>query len=136
MYCLPPTVRWCVLQMRALGVCCLCILPGLYCWQSYTPVGSTACWGCTAGSTAGRELCGDRDRRGAQGGSYGGYATLAGLTFTPELYCCGVDIVGPSHIRTLLQSIPPYWYTPHPPAIHPSLLHHIADFRKRFLRRV
>eukprot|EP00884_Botryococcus_braunii_P002106 jgi/Botrbrau1/11897/Bobra.0171s0008.1 len=43
------------------------------------------------------------------GGSYGGYATLAGLTFTPELYCCGVDIVGPSHIRTLLQSIPPYW---------------------------
>jgi dipeptidyl aminopeptidase/acylaminoacyl peptidase len=43
------------------------------------------------------------------GGSYGGYATLAGLTFTPELYCCGVDIVGPSHIKTLLQSIPPYW---------------------------
>jgi dipeptidyl aminopeptidase/acylaminoacyl peptidase len=43
------------------------------------------------------------------GGSYGGYATLAGLTFTPELYCCGVDIYGPSHIKTLLQSIPPYW---------------------------
>ncbi len=43
------------------------------------------------------------------GGSYGGYATLAGLTFTPELYCCGVDIVGPSNIKTLLQSIPPYW---------------------------
>jgi dipeptidyl aminopeptidase/acylaminoacyl peptidase len=43
------------------------------------------------------------------GGSYGGYACLAGLTFTPELYCCGVDIVGPSHIKTLLQSIPPYW---------------------------
>ena len=43
------------------------------------------------------------------GGSYGGYATLAGLTFTPELYACGVDIVGPSNIKTLLDSIPPYW---------------------------
>lgn len=43
------------------------------------------------------------------GGSYGGYATLAGLVFTPELYCCGVDIVGPSNVKTLLASIPPYW---------------------------
>jgi len=43
------------------------------------------------------------------GGSYGGYATLAGLTFTPELYACGVDIVGPSNVRTLLAAIPPYW---------------------------
>lgn len=43
------------------------------------------------------------------GGSYGGYATLAGLVFTPELYACGVDIVGPSNIKTLFQSIPPYW---------------------------
>jgi dipeptidyl aminopeptidase/acylaminoacyl peptidase len=43
------------------------------------------------------------------GGSYGGYATLAGLTFTPDLYACGVDIVGPSNIFTLLESIPPYW---------------------------
>lgn len=43
------------------------------------------------------------------GGSYGGYATLAGMTFTPDLYCCGVDIVGPSNIKTLLDSIPPYW---------------------------
>ncbi len=43
------------------------------------------------------------------GGSYGGYATLAGLAFTPELYACGVDVVGPSHVRTLLQSVPPYW---------------------------
>ena len=43
------------------------------------------------------------------GGSYGGYATLAGLTFTPELYSCGVDIVGPSNIKTLFESIPPYW---------------------------
>jgi dipeptidyl aminopeptidase/acylaminoacyl peptidase len=43
------------------------------------------------------------------GGSYGGYATLAGLAFTPELYAAGVDIVGPSNIFTLLESIPPYW---------------------------
>jgi len=43
------------------------------------------------------------------GGSYGGYATLAGLAFTPEVYACGVDIVGPSNIFTLLESIPPYW---------------------------
>lgn len=51
----------------------------------------------------------DPARIAIMGGSYGGYATLAGLTFTPELYACGVDIVGPSHIRTLLASIPPYW---------------------------
>ncbi|QBY05756.1 S9 family peptidase [Thalassotalea sp. HSM 43] len=43
------------------------------------------------------------------GGSYGGYATLAGLTFTPDEFSCGVDIVGPSNLQTLLSSIPPYW---------------------------
>ncbi len=43
------------------------------------------------------------------GGSYGGYATLAGLAFTPDVYAAGVDIVGPSSIPTLLASIPPYW---------------------------
>ncbi|MFZ9395156.1 MAG: alpha/beta fold hydrolase [Erythrobacter sp.] len=43
------------------------------------------------------------------GGSYGGYATLAGLTFTPEVFACGVDIVGPSNLETLLATIPPYW---------------------------
>lgn len=43
------------------------------------------------------------------GGSYGGYATLVGLTFTPDKFACGVDIVGPSNIITLLKSIPPYW---------------------------
>ncbi|MCY3817787.1 MAG: S9 family peptidase [Gammaproteobacteria bacterium] len=43
------------------------------------------------------------------GGSYGGYATLAGVTFTPHLYTAGVSIVGPSNIITLLNSIPPYW---------------------------
>ena len=43
------------------------------------------------------------------GGSYGGYATLVGLTFTPDAFACGVDIVGPSNLATLLASIPPYW---------------------------
>ncbi|MBN2807028.1 MAG: S9 family peptidase [Prolixibacteraceae bacterium] len=43
------------------------------------------------------------------GGSYGGYATLAGLAFTPDLYAAGVDYVGVSNLFTLLQTIPPYW---------------------------
>jgi dipeptidyl aminopeptidase/acylaminoacyl peptidase len=43
------------------------------------------------------------------GGSYGGYATLAGVAFTPDLYAAGIDYVGPSNIATLLNSIPPYW---------------------------
>jgi dipeptidyl aminopeptidase/acylaminoacyl peptidase len=51
----------------------------------------------------------DKDKICIYGGSYGGYACLAGLTFTPDLYACGVDIVGPSNIKTLLDSIPPYW---------------------------
>ncbi|ABC62435.1 S9 family peptidase [Erythrobacter litoralis] len=50
-----------------------------------------------------------RDKIAIMGGSYGGYATLAGLTFTPEVFACGVDIVGPSNLETLLASIPPYW---------------------------
>ena len=49
------------------------------------------------------------DKVGIMGGSYGGYATLAGLAFTPEVYACGIDIVGPSNLFTLLDSIPPYW---------------------------
>lgn len=43
------------------------------------------------------------------GGSYGGYATLVGLTFTPDVFACGVDIVGPSNLVTLLNNVPPYW---------------------------
>jgi dipeptidyl aminopeptidase/acylaminoacyl peptidase len=43
------------------------------------------------------------------GGSYGGYATLVGLTFTPDTFACGVDIVGPSNLVTLVESFPPYW---------------------------
>src|SRR6266852_8861676 len=45
------------------------------------------------------------------GGSYGGYATLAGVTFSPDAFACGVDIVGPSNLNTLLRTIPPYWST-------------------------
>ncbi len=51
----------------------------------------------------------DPKRVAIMGGSYGGYATLAGLTFTPDVYAAGVDIVGPSNLFTLLASIPPYW---------------------------
>ena len=51
----------------------------------------------------------DPKRVGIIGGSYGGYATLAGLAFTPDVYAAGVSIVGPSNLITLLDSIPPYW---------------------------
>ncbi len=51
----------------------------------------------------------DPKRIGIMGGSYGGYATLAGVAFTPDMYAAGVDIVGPSNLITLLDSIPPYW---------------------------
>jgi len=51
----------------------------------------------------------DADNICIYGGSYGGYATLAGLAFTPDVFKCGVDIVGPSNIKTLLDSIPSYW---------------------------
>jgi dipeptidyl aminopeptidase/acylaminoacyl peptidase len=50
-----------------------------------------------------------RDKVAIMGGSYGGYATLAGMAFTPDTFACGVDIVGPSNLFTLLQTIPPYW---------------------------
>ena len=49
------------------------------------------------------------DKVAIYGGSYGGYATLVGMTFTPDTFACGVDIVGPSNLNTLLASIPPYW---------------------------
>ena len=51
----------------------------------------------------------DPKRVAIYGGSYGGYAVLAGLTFTPDLYACGVDYVGVSNLFTLLEAIPPYW---------------------------
>ena len=51
----------------------------------------------------------DREKVAIMGGSYGGYAALVGLTFTPEVFACAVDIVGPSNLNTLLDSVPPYW---------------------------
>ncbi|MBE9065989.1 S9 family peptidase [Leptolyngbya cf. ectocarpi LEGE 11479] len=51
----------------------------------------------------------DPERVGIFGGSYGGYATLAGLAFTPDIYAVGASAVGPSNLITLLRSIPPYW---------------------------
>lgn len=59
-------------------------------------------WAVKAGVTT-------RDQVAIMGGSYGGYATLAGLAFTPQAFACGVDIVGPSNLNTLLGTIPPYW---------------------------
>lgn len=51
----------------------------------------------------------DPNRIAIYGGSYGGYATLAGLTFTPDLYACGIDYVGVSNLFTFMNTIPPYW---------------------------
>ncbi|MCS6982317.1 MAG: S9 family peptidase [Flavobacteriales bacterium] len=56
-----------------------------------------------------REGIADSSRVAIYGGSYGGYATLAGLTFTPELYACGIDYVGVSNLFTFMKTIPPYW---------------------------
>ena len=51
----------------------------------------------------------DKNRIAIYGGSYGGYATLAGVTFTPHLYCCAIDYVGVSNLFTFMKTIPPYW---------------------------
>jgi dipeptidyl aminopeptidase/acylaminoacyl peptidase len=56
-----------------------------------------------------KEGIADPKRIAIYGGSYGGYAVLAGLCFTPDLYCCGIDYVGVSNLFTLLETIPPYW---------------------------
>jgi dipeptidyl aminopeptidase/acylaminoacyl peptidase len=55
------------------------------------------------------EKIADPKKVAIMGGSYGGYATLVGMTMTPDVFACGVDIVGPSNINTLLKTIPPYW---------------------------
>ncbi len=52
---------------------------------------------------------GEPEKIAIMGGSYGGYAALAGITFTPKTFACAVDIVGPSNLITLLETIPPYW---------------------------
>ncbi|MDP1826228.1 MAG: S9 family peptidase [Archangium sp.] len=67
-----------------------------------------------------KEGVADPKKVAIMGGSYGGYATLAGLAFTPDTFACGVDIVGPSNIFTLLNTIPPYW----------------AAMRKEFVSRI
>ena len=51
----------------------------------------------------------DKNRVAIMGRSYGGYATLVGLSYTPEVFCCGIDVVGPSNLETLLNTIPAYW---------------------------
>ncbi len=56
-----------------------------------------------------REEIADPERIAIYGGSYGGYATLAGVTFTPDLYACAVDYVGVSNLFTFMETIPPYW---------------------------
>lgn len=56
-----------------------------------------------------KEGVADRKKVAIYGGSYGGYAALVGAAFTPDVFCCAVDIVGPSNICTLIESIPPYW---------------------------
>lgn len=61
-------------------------------------------------SWAVREGIADPDRVAIMGGSYGGYATLVGLTLTPDVFACGVDMVGPSSLVTLMENIPEYWY--------------------------
>jgi len=50
-----------------------------------------------------------KDQVAIMGGSYGGYATLVGMSMTPDMYVAGVDIVGPSNLETLMNSVPPYW---------------------------
>ncbi|MCR5225440.1 MAG: prolyl oligopeptidase family serine peptidase, partial [Alphaproteobacteria bacterium] len=50
-----------------------------------------------------------KDKVAIMGGSFGGYSTLAGLAYTPQMFCCGVDIVGPSNWMTLFKSVPEYW---------------------------
>ena len=66
----------------------------------------------------------ERGRVAIMGGSYGGYATLAALAFTPQVFRCGVDIVGPSNLETLLATIPPYWA-----AFYENLTRRVGDPR-------
>ena len=64
-----------------------------------------------------------KDKVAIFGGSYGGYATLVGLTFTPDSFACGIDIVGPSNLKTLMESFPPYWR----PMLEGTFYKHIGD---------
>jgi dipeptidyl aminopeptidase/acylaminoacyl peptidase len=73
-----------------------------------------------------KEGIAQKDKVAIMGGSYGGYATLVGLTFTPEAFACGVDIVGPSNLVTLIESFPPYWA----PILELSWYPRVGDPRK------
>jgi dipeptidyl aminopeptidase/acylaminoacyl peptidase len=64
----------------------------------------------------------DAKRVAVMGGSFGGFSTLAGLTFTPQLYACGIDLVGVANLITFIESIPPYWKTQ-----LALLLHRVGD---------
>jgi dipeptidyl aminopeptidase/acylaminoacyl peptidase len=76
-----------------------------------------------------------RERVAISGGSYGGYATLVGLTFTPEVFACGVDIVGPSSLVTLLENAPPYWM-PFMPVLQDRVGDHTTEEgREKLLER-
>ncbi len=79
-----------------------------------------------------RQGIAQRDRVAIMGGSYGGYATLVGLSFTPEVFACGVDIVGPSNLVTLIESFPPYWA----PFMELSWYPRVGDPRKEEDRRM
>ncbi len=68
------------------------------------------------------EKIADKDKIAIYGGSYGGYATLVGLTFTPDVFACGVDIVGPSNLTTLINTAPPYWKS-----IRDLFIFHLGD---------
>ncbi|MFN2567200.1 MAG: alpha/beta fold hydrolase, partial [Gemmatimonadaceae bacterium] len=70
-----------------------------------------------------REGIADASKVAIYGGSYGGYATLVGLTFTPEVFACGVDYVGPSSLITLIESFPAYWR----PFLEGSFYYHIGN---------
>jgi dienelactone hydrolase len=70
-----------------------------------------------------RQGIADPKKVGIYGGSYGGYATLVGLTFTPGVFACGVDYVGPSSLVTLIESFPPYWR----PFLEGSFYRHVGD---------
>jgi dipeptidyl aminopeptidase/acylaminoacyl peptidase len=64
-----------------------------------------------------------QDQVGIFGGSYGGYAALVGLTFTPDRFACGASLVGPSNIATMIESFPPYWR----PMLENTMYRHVGD---------
>lgn len=79
-----------------------------------------------------KEKIADPERVAIMGGSYGGYATLVGLTFSPDVFRCGIDIVGPSSLVTLLQNPPPYWM-PFMPVMKDRVGDHTTEEGREFL---